>query len=394
MEMPSLEQLLAGTVDEVRDAVQAAGASEISYLRWPSAAVDRPAARVAEWIVSRPGYVPGLMISDGGGTSLFDAGPASRALLALSQKFGSHKAAAWYEALRTGKPTRGLHVWMIQGLVAHKPIALSENVSVVPFADIPRSTMRDEAQGFVLPEDQLSFGHRPTLSRLSAIVEGFDFEQRLIPKNSAFEPSPPQGLHKFLEGLTLVGPSSVRAIRQWAQTADPMFEFIRNGSGFGHHHHDLAWPTGSPVAVLTEGSVKLVRDYVALAENEPQLSVSVQRLNAALRRLNPADKAVELGTALESTFLGTNSPEITYKLSLRAARYLGSTYDERLKIRNMMKKFYSVRSHAIHRGILDPHYKPETPAELATWAQTVLTDCLRRFVQEGRMPSWDEIELS
>lgn len=394
----SLAKILTECRTEVRDAVDRAGCLHRPYLEWYHARLEVPRTRVQEWIVSQPGYQPGLMIPNGGGCETFD-GSAAQALLALSLKFGIDETAIWYSSLISRKPTTGLSIWLLQGIKTVLPISITEQVSLIPFAAIPQSRMTEEAAKFVLAEHRLSFGGAPTLATLSALVVSYEFDQRLGLYDSPVPAPTGESLTQIMEGLSLVGPSSVRPVRHWGQTADPMFEFVRGGAGYGDIHHDLAWTVGAPEAYLTAGSVELVQKYVPLAKKHPHLSISVQRLSAALRRNVPTDKAIELGTALESAIAGDSSAEITYRLSLRVARLLGVEVTERRKIRSTMKAFYNMRSAAVHTGKTSREYKvtgqpPMTSSSLAGAAQDYLVSCLRLFVNQGFIPDWDEVELS
>lgn len=394
----SLARLLSECLFEVRDAVERARCLDLPFLQWPYSSLEAPRARVQEWIASQAGYQPGLMIPNGGGGQIFDAG-AAQALLALSLKFGVDETATWYSSLLSGKLTTGLSVWLVQGIKTNSPIPITPQVSLVPFAALPQSRMTDEAGQFVLAEHRLSFGRAPTMATLSALVVSYEFDQRLVPNGSSFPSPTVKSLSQIMEGLSLVGPSPVRQVRHWGQTADPMFEFVRGGSGYGEMHHDLAGTVGAPETYLSSDSVGLVQKYVHLAENHPHLSISVQRLSAALRRSDPTDKAIELGTALESAIAGESPTEITYRLSLRVARVLEADLAERKRIRSTMRAFYSMRSDAVHTGKISGEYKVTgqprmTSSSLASAAQDYLVRCLRLFVSQGFVADWDEVELS
>jgi len=393
-----LARLLAECMPDTRRAVDRAGCLDRPYFDWFRADLEISRAKVRDWIISQPGYVPGLMIPNGGGGEIFDDS-AAQALLALSIKFGVEKTAAWYSALLSEKPTTGLTIWLVQGVKSTREIALTKHVSLMPVSAIPASRMTEDAANFVLSEHRPANPYSPTLASLSAVVESYVFDQRLVPNGSNFPKAAQNPTGLIMEGLSLVGPSSVRPVRQWSQTADPMFEFVRGGSGYGQLHQELSWPVGAPEAYLSESSVGLVQGYVTLAEKHPHLSISVQRLGAALRRMRPTDRAIELGTALESAIAGDTTTEITYRLSLRVARLLGADVTQRRAIRSTMKAFYSMRSAAVHSGKVSLDYKvsgqPPMPATaLADAAQSYLVDCLRLFVEQGSIPDWDTLELS
>lgn len=80
----------------------------------------------------------------------------------------------------------------------------------------------------------------------------------------------------------------------------------------------------------------------------------MSRLRSAMTEFKDfADAAIDLGIALESILIKSDeSTEITYRISMRGARLLGKTLDERLDLKKKLTKIYGMRSKAAHRGIV------------------------------------------
>ena len=100
-----------------------------------------------------------------------------------------------------------------------------------------------------------------------------------------------------------------------------------------------------------------------------KLRVPIQRWRRSKAASNGVDLAIDLRIALESLFLDEgNNAELSFRLALRAAWYLGVEGDERAKIFDALREAYSIGSKAVHRG---KGYDDMIPPELAT-AQDVL----------------------
>lgn len=77
--------------------------------------------------------------------------------------------------------------------------------------------------------------------------------------------------------------------------------------------------------------------------------VAIKRLEYAYARLLPQDKLLDYMIAFEALFLkGDEEQELSYRLSLRSAYFIGSTTEERKSIFEFIKNAYRVRSKTVH----------------------------------------------
>ena len=101
------------------------------------------------------------------------------------------------------------------------------------------------------------------------------------------------------------------------------------------------------------------------------------------------NRAIDLRTCLESIFLSDDiNEQITFRLALRAALYLGSSLDEKKEIQDIMKRAYRVSSSAVHNGKFKKKDKPEVLKKAALYAQKALI----KLIEEGEI-NWEELEL-
>jgi hypothetical protein len=140
---------------------------------------------------------------------------------------------------------------------------------------------------------------------------------------------------------------------------------------------------------------KICKAYQQYLLCEPSLS---KRLKLALKRISIADKkgeyvdkAIDLGIASEVIFtdIKSSNESISLMLRLRAAHFLGSDYDERNEIYNLLKKFYDVRSKAVHTGEV---LKPKNFPEVIELTRDNLVRAIFKLLSDGE-PSWQEIIL-
>ena len=122
-----------------------------------------------------------------------------------------------------------------------------------------------------------------------------------------------------------------------------------------------------------------------------KLRVPIQRWRRSKAASNGVDLAIDLRIALESLFLDEgNNAELSFRLALRAAWYLGVEGDERAKIFDALREAYSIGSKAVHRG---KGYDDMIPSELATAQDVCRMSILRRISDGGKPPNWNTVVL-
>ena len=81
--------------------------------------------------------------------------------------------------------------------------------------------------------------------------------------------------------------------------------------------------------------------------DDAALTFALRRFADAYARTRDDDRIVDYWVALESMFSKETS-EVTYRVSMRAARFIGATADERSDLRERLKRSYGVRSKLVH----------------------------------------------
>ena len=131
-----------------------------------------------------------------------------------------------------------------------------------------------------------------------------------------------------------------------------------------------------------------------------KLSLPVARLSSSLSRgsswaipnLAAEDRVLDISIALEILY-GLDAAEITYKLSTRAGWYLGSTAEDRLRIRKTISDFYGLRSAIIHGR---KPGKSDRNLEIHNETYNIAKDTLLKHLARGYRPDdgqWNEIVM-
>ena len=122
-----------------------------------------------------------------------------------------------------------------------------------------------------------------------------------------------------------------------------------------------------------------------------KLRVPIQRWRRSKAARNGVDLAIDLRIALESLFLDEgNNAELSFRLALRAAWYLGAGGHERTRIFEALREAYNIGSKAVHTG---KGYDDEIPAELAAAQDICRMSILRRISDGGKPPDWKKVVL-
>jgi len=123
------------------------------------------------------------------------------------------------------------------------------------------------------------------------------------------------------------------------------------------------------------------------------------RLNAAMRRRHDADKAIDLGIALEALFLrGSDAADKRYQVAVRCAFLLGQTPAAKHRAFQLAGVIYHLRNRAVHRGEIDAGdlKEPFKGAKLESVLHDggrLVAEATSRFIEARDEPDWDALVL-
>ena len=105
------------------------------------------------------------------------------------------------------------------------------------------------------------------------------------------------------------------------------------------------------------------------------------------------DAAIDLGIALEALYLSDLSDdrgELTFRLRIRAARFIGTHAAERKRIFELVGKLYGLRSTAVHIGRLKG--QPSSIRQLLNEGFLLGVQSIRKSIAAGE-PDWDAVQF-
>jgi hypothetical protein len=138
-------------------------------------------------------------------------------------------------------------------------------------------------------------------------------------------------------------------------------------------------------------AARLFSTWLNLAEGRrAELRVPMQRLNSAIRRSSLVDSAIDLGIALESIFLPDGRGALTFRLRVRAARWLGSTPEQRRRLSAVVSDLYTVRSKAVHEGRVPGTIHQRETRGLLEEGYGLTARALVALISKGD-PDWDAV---
>ncbi len=195
--------------------------------------------------------------------------------------------------------------------------------------------------------------------------------------------------------LTLVGLHPSTSLAHWTVT-DESVPFA---------NWSLTWRT-SPNALevktysgISDRDVTHARDLLSLffaqsPKGRQHLRVPLSRLNSACIHLGHVDAAIDLGIALEALFAGDGRSEVSHRIRIRAARYLGATIAERKTIYRLVGDAYDLRSDAVHPGRVEERVREVGTDEFLTKARQIVATAIEKMLHDGESPpDWVDIVL-
>lgn len=191
--------------------------------------------------------------------------------------------------------------------------------------------------------------------------------------------------------LGLFGPTAPHPLAKWTLLPDWAFAPFHGYSMpyEGEFFLPRQMPTDAPVL-----TARLLTSWNSLEnKHRAKLRLAMERLNSAMRSASLVDSAIDLGIVLESLFLDDDNSELSFRLTVRAARWLGQDLAERKKLSTSLKDLYTCRSKAVHTGTVPDEMRKRPTCELIEEGYKHAATAIKRMIVEGK-PSWDDIMYS
>lgn len=114
---------------------------------------------------------------------------------------------------------------------------------------------------------------------------------------------------------------------------------------------------------------------ISKSQVPPELQVALRRWNSSFERATEEDRLIDYWIAFESLFLDSSEDELSFRVSLRIAAFLGGTGEERLEIYEAMRESYGARSKIVH-GKRAVRNLPQVAATTRRYLRAAILKCL------------------
>ena len=296
--------------------------------------------------------------------------------------------------------------FLLSGIKVEKEVQVCDGISLVP---LPNSTQH--LPGFL--SDLFRVDSSDFLSKTLLAVDmsvspllhrpeqGYTFQSSPdrhfnIAVRSADDPD--FDLGKFFLALALVGENPVFTAIRWTYLSDDSIFDLRIGPGSDTR------TTRGELPLPCSQRLKSARRYTFMARSllflkgcTSRLQIPIDRWIKSKTHQGYVDRMIDLGIALESFYLRGIRDELSFRLRLRAALYLGDGIQQRTQLKKEFRQIYDIRSEAVHEGTVPEQVRVEGQtlrmSEFLERSQELFQRSLLRVIENGRLPDWDSIEL-
>jgi hypothetical protein len=311
-------------------------------------------------------------------------------LLRRAQAVGAPQAISDLERYLASDRLPCTYTFAITGIKLLGSCSFGSGIELVPWNSLPDSSTKHHIYERFIESMPT---HLPTAALLRPVIVPKLHVREVDFKVHGFD-LPYEELQDALLCSGLIGPVALYLLASWLEPPD--WAPVHSGGyswpfpeGFPRTSE---WPSGA-----CERACLLIGAFRTLNKTrKARLRLAMQRLNSAMRRLSQVDAAIDLGIVLEVLFLQDTSAErseLTFRLRVRAARYLKADPQERHRVFALLNDLYKVRSAAVHNGHVPEKIKGVPVQDLLNQGFGLAAAALGRLISSGD-PDWDQVTLS
>ena len=295
--------------------------------------------------------------------------------------------------------TDGYWFKALSGVAINAACNLREGVDLVPWDEVPECEQRRILGGAQDVNYLATFRPKPDCAIRIRITEAPAlFESAHRDRDLSVEDWPQ--IEKVADinsdvvrALSVCARGPVLAIGSWAYAGNSVVRGVMGTSlnlgpaiygGMSVRHSQQAPQVGSTQ----------VRDiFVALNSFEgnarQSLRIAIDRISSAIKSRDFESKVIDIGIALEVILLHDQkeSGELSYRLALRGARFLGTTKVERIANFKLLRRTYKLRSNAVHNGRADGNAENQ---DTVTSALEMLFLIVEKILSLNKFPDWED----
>lgn len=333
------------------------------------------------------------------------------ALVSRSVEDGAEAALKRLDDFLATDINRVIDVLILKGIEVDDTVEVAPGILLSPLHKVPSSHLRQFMEietAFKKPElrpfSLMHFFDEQDNSPQAALYRHREVSPKFLTppkKGKTFKSqmSPPStDIYEIAKILTVTGPSSPVIYKSYSELADG--EFMKGHSGYSAGHHDSETRVRFTKKITVDEITAHQDVYLAYLRMPDKakkiLDVSLHRLNEAIKHLEPVDRALDLGIALESLFLSgeKSRADIGLKVRRRGAWLLGETAEAHEEILTELKTIYDLRSCAAHSGSFASARRttPEVERVLLSGI-SLCSAAILKIVRLGQIPQWKTYDI-
>jgi Apea-like HEPN len=362
---------------------------------------------LANRVKERPEFAgPLRMVLAGRGAHAFSTEFATQRMLNIVRRGRSaEEAVAWLRKVHETTSGVGGAVKALYGVKCSDRIALSEDVSLIPYSELPPSEIGD----WVLKEheraNEARLFHGFRLAPRAVLYRRGTFEAIFVASAADYSKIPPATWFDDLDTAALLLALTPRAVptevAHWLSYDDPNVALLGE-FGLRRHVEEIRSSSlvAEPTEITPESAAGLLAAYYQLGrDDQRRITLALQRLIRSRSQRDPGNRAIDLAIALEVLFMNADQGEHSYKISLRLARLLGGALAVSRSAFIETRKLYDIRSEMVHSGGAKNDRPvdgvPRSAYDLVEAGDLRCAQAIRKFLDLRRIPDdWRDTELS
>ncbi len=292
----------------------------------------------------------------------------------------------------------GFIVQRLDGIEVPERIVVDDNTAIVPQHEIPKRRDRVPFVG----SDAFGPFTDPTAAIIRKVTVTPLFEPVDAPYARGWRTDALDDMRDVEHAIAVATSGAAMGLETTGTFMDSVLDaFPGDGSSYfvkarGRFHAPPAPLTGDDARVAV-GIIRKFRRHGSSASSI--IDILADRIVGARRGATTADKALDLGIALESLLMSgkNDSGEITYKMQTRAAWLLGTDHNSRLLVLDWLRAIYRLRSRVAH-GAAPPDSitvgdRTVPVSEALDLGTRICSAVALSVFQTGPSPDWDRIVL-
>ena len=206
---------------------------------------------------------------------------------------------------------------------------------------------------------------------------------------------------RFCQALSLSCNSAVLPMFDWNYINEDEIFSIRGEGSVGGPNRIPPFDSKGAAYVSQAQIEEAKRLYEKLVKQDSnfreKLQIPINRWIKSKTREERIDKIIDLGIAFEALYLSDVNEELTFRLGVRAAWYLGKDEEHRKELLKKFGDIYRCRSNAVHNGKLGKTARfgeKDIPiSEFIEGTQDLCRESIMKILDDGKFPDWNSLIL-